>query len=253
MSGCEACNWKIAPVYEAKKLSLTLIKEGRFGYLAECPLCRATWYQSDCCEKPDFLPTQDREMLDRWMAKPLTASEEVLKRLQKIGAGREPFTGVPCVATTLDGRRRDFCQVQFQRHPPLSPDHSKKNTLFIDEVASVEPSEYALSRGIRQAMERGDDTWSPGTSNLVFVGPYLLQTSDRKRKYMFSCTFSYFSDEPYKGKDLILVGKEPLWEEGREHFFGNERIKNVPGMGQVIDYDIRPIQITWIVADPLSA
>lgn len=135
----------------------------RLGTLYRCSACKTPWF-IDAFEKLAW-PIQKRRLslFERWCEGPLLATVEQLAVLKRIGAplqGRHEYPRrieIPCRVRTRDGTVIDPAVIRFQDHPPIEVWPAKLKLSLVDEVASIAPSDHALSLELRNACRQADD------------------------------------------------------------------------------------------------
>jgi hypothetical protein len=148
----------------------------KMGSLWECQICHHKWYLDYSGSTMHQVPKDREEILDRWSAKPLKLSPELLKVLAQIGATPPDIFGnhtneivVPCRVQTKEGVVFDPAIVSFQRLPPI--EYWQKNIHLIDEIETIQASESALPAEVRVATSEADEV-RMGFAPTIVLAPH---------------------------------------------------------------------------------
>ena len=135
---------------------LEFVRALKFGDLYRCGVCDRWWYLDPDSPMMERVPTPRRELLDAWDAKRLSPSGSDLGVMREIGATCSDLYGnergdwnVPCKIRWADGDISDPCVLIVSKRPPIN-DWQRRLALF-EDIASLEPSKYALPREVRLA------------------------------------------------------------------------------------------------------
>ena len=187
--------------------ALTLLAPLKFGKLYACRRCRAQWYLGENGAVASLVEPDKEQRIQAWSSRPLRPSAEMLQALRRIGGtppkGAHEALGVsiPCKCVMKNGEVVDFCLVDFGRDPGLL----YKQARFIDEVAAIEVSRYALSPDVRVA------SYNANEISMSFAPTLIVGRNGQK--FIINWATSFFDAEGVKGSELRL-GKEPI---GRNH------------------------------------
>lgn len=200
-------NWRLAKVGGIKELAgyasgLNIVRKLKFGEHYSCIQCNTNWFLNENNVLMEIIPSSRMDLVEEWNGRELVPSKQIVAELKRIGAtppdvhgNMAEFVQVPCKCLTKDGRVIDFCVVTFQMKPPI--DDHYENVIFIDEVADVSESEYALSPKVRKAS-------SDAREARMGFAPTLVQ-SKRGKRFVLNWTTNFFEMSGIKGKDIVLA------------------------------------------------
>ncbi len=189
---------------------LVLERELRWGAQYFCSICETHTFVEDRKLNAWTIPDRLLGAVDRWNRGPLRPTSEQWKVLHAIGARpyisymSEPFRPtywVPCKVIKHNGKVVDPAWVVFQDHPPVEDVPDRKKFDFVDEIAKVEPSEYALSRKIIIATQNAVDLTGHGTFRTL--------VADRRDGRQFSLVGKpdFLKMKDYKGSNMVFPPK----------------------------------------------
>lgn len=204
----------------------------KYGRLLRCKKCNAFWFISEKNIIMDYISEDHIQLFNEWNNRNLIASNSILNKLKSIGAtppdiygNLNNFVRVPCQCITKSGHKMDFCVVSFQKSPPNHFQLSEGKLLFIDEVADVQESEYALSMKVRTQTSLAEEL-------RYGFSPTPVHTRDGKT-FILNGVTNFFDGYGYKGKDISLLEDNIQFNETESIYYDNSIEK----------------QITWIIAD----
>ncbi len=128
-----------------------------------CTECGAPWYLPGAPQPQHMMliPPACVAQFEAWCEREITCTTSVLEAARAIGATPPSYDDhaddvrIPCKVTTRKGEQIELAVLRFSRLPPIPwmderPQHLPHFRLA-DEIASVEPSRFALSRQVRSA------------------------------------------------------------------------------------------------------
>jgi hypothetical protein len=195
-----AFNWKHRPVSVFERIGNL-----KFGEHYRCKVCGMSWFLDEESRGANMcsIPDEYQPLLPEWNRRPLRPTPEVFEALRRIGGtppeghGRESRSvSVPCRITTKRGERLDFTRVVFQKTPPL---RLETKLFFIDKIASVEPSEYAMSRELRLVTSKAEEL-------RMCFSPTLVEAPNG-RLYVINGWPDFFDLDGVRGADLRLSAR----------------------------------------------
>ena len=152
------------------------------------------------------------ELLQRWGETSFGYSDNFTSEITVIGISQywDSSYVLPCKIELNDGREFDFATVRLSDQPALGDFYiNYENIFFIDEVKSINQSEFALSKDVRSACRSAEE------SRMGFY-PTVV-----KNKFYFEAVltgFSLFFDfNGIKGSDLELANKK--WNDDNKNIF----------------------------------
>lgn len=176
--GCAGCDgsteatafwfdWQLAKRskdrYQKYPKYLRPVRRVKGGDRYVCSECAAPWYLPLAPERQHMMliPPACVPQFEEWCVKEVACTASVLEAARTIGATPPDYDDhsddvrIPCEVTTRMGEKIDLAVLRFSRLPPIPwmderPQHLPQFHLA-DEIASVEPSRFALSRGVRSA------------------------------------------------------------------------------------------------------
>ncbi len=217
--GCPSCdgqrmisfNWRAAlerKGHEIDKYPKFLRRERslKAGFLYRCPVCEARWYLDSREEMMAVVPESRLSLLEEWNVKELFPSVEILKTAQSIGAtpinlygGGSESVCVPCEVLTTGGETFKEAILSFQKAPPIS--HWSSSVRLLDEVVSIRPSEFALSKQVRYATSQAPEI-------RMCFSPTLVQSTSGF-VFVINGQADFMLFEGVKGKDITLSTATP--------------------------------------------
>ena len=217
--GCPHCdgrpvvmfNWKMAHEKKGHEIDkyVTYLQRERplkTGSLYGCPTCDAKWYLDINEEMMWAIPTSRLGLLDEWNRKVLVPPQPLMKQLQRIGATPPDYYGngrryvcIPCVVLTTSGERIERALVSFQPTPPI--EEWRSNVRLLDDVASIEESQFALPREVRAATTNADEV-RMGFAPTAIQGPHGEQ-------FLLNWSVNFFQVGRLKGQNISLSPARP--------------------------------------------
>ncbi len=194
--------WDI-PEHRGYVQALALLAPLKFGKLYACQTCRAQWYLDEKQSLANLVAPDQEQRVREWGSRRLRPSSELSEVLKTIGgvptkeAHEALGVSIPCKCVMKDGEIVDFGLVEFGRDPGLRC----KRVRFIDEIASIQASRYALPPDVRIASYNASEISMSFAPTLV-VGPH-------DQKFVLNWATAFFDAEGVKGEELRL-GREPI-------------------------------------------
>lgn len=204
----------------------------KYGRLLRCKKCFSYWFISGNNIVMEYISENHINVFNEWNKRNLFADNYILKKLMNIGAtppdiygNLKEFVRIPCKCVTKDGQEIDFCIITFQKLPPNYYQLDEGNILFIDEVADVYESEYALSAQVRSKTSLAEEI-------RMCFSPTLVCAPDGK-KFILNGVTNFFDGYGHKGKDITLPPDDIQLSEAECTYY-DENINK---------------RITWVIAD----
>jgi hypothetical protein len=185
------------------------VKELKFGSLVSCPECENIYSKTSYpAAKGTVQLTRvgksELAGVEKWNAAKLTPTKEQLKVLKEIGAtppdaytnGSDTIS-FPCKCILKNKKELDYCYVYFRMQPPLKSNlYGAKSYYLLNEVETILPSEFALSKEVRYATTRANELQMSFAPTVV-LGP-------DKKKYYFNWTNEFIAFKDWVGSDIKL-------------------------------------------------
>ena len=204
----------------------------KYGRLFRCSKCYGYWFISDNNTVMEYVSENHIDTLRKWNKRNLIADKYIFEKLMSIGdtppdiyGNFKEFVRIPCKCVMNGGQEIDFCIVSFQKTPPNYHQLAEGNILFIDEVADVQESEYALSVKVRSKTSLAKEI-------RMCFSPTLVCAPDEK-KFILNGITNFFDGYGYKGKDITLPEDDIQFSE-KECIYYDKNTNR---------------QITWVIAD----
>jgi hypothetical protein len=198
-------NWRYAQERGDDKMRLQVsvirrVRPLKFGYLHQCVECGQFWVLDDQENFIERVRDDLESILFEWDATPLPISKEHLCTLSAIGGtggdrygnGRERIE-IPCAITVRDAAVNDPAVLWITKKPPLA-DYPKMS-LFRD-VASVTPTDYALSLDVRRRTLLAHEVG-------MGYAPTLVESSSGE-KFILNWSPCLFFHDGIKGREIHL-------------------------------------------------
>jgi hypothetical protein len=213
--GCPECdgtryfnfNWESALDASSPQLSkytrfLKLVRPMKRGTLWGCSECNHKWYLDPPGKTMWNIPTVREELVDRWDREVLSPAEGELTALRRIGATPPDIYGnnsdrvlVPCRVLTKSSEVCDPAVVSLQAIPPLET--WPKNVRLIDEIATIDASQYALSAEVRLATADADEL-------RMGFAPTYVEARDGQQ-FCLNWTQHFFIHPQWRASDIRLL------------------------------------------------
>jgi len=206
----EQCNWKwlrspAGRKHFPLKLTLSQRRKLRFGRLLACDDCGQEWFLDESRTMLYLLEKDQLPLFERWSRRALRVPAAIRPKLAAIGAtppdlygNDKEFIWIPCAAKFKKGGWTDLALISLQKIPPVSGLNYKK-TRFLDEVADVRPSAYAVPRDVRAVAAKSEEI-------LNGYQPTFVSTSDGKA-FTLVGTVNFVKYRNVKGRDIRLRGE----------------------------------------------
>lgn len=157
-------------------------------------------------------------MLQEWSDKDLITPNPIKAQLELIGItdNWNKSKVVPCKIVHKNGKTLDFTTVQFSLQPPLGHYYSNYKDIFlIDDLLSIEKSDFALSKEIREAAFKAEERR---------MGFYPTVLKDKYgQKIAVNGPSLFFDANNVKGSELTLANEQ--WNH-KEKYFYEEKVEN---------------------------
>jgi hypothetical protein len=179
--------------------------------MLRCQQCNALWLREDTlldkwCHRITSLDQFD--LVNEWLTVDTTATHLKITA-EQIGTSSVEFSEYPCKATLKTGEIRDICVLtRWTHHPRASwPSMRVSHFLYASQVASIEPSEYAISLTNRIAMRNAMEMEYRDYVHLVFEYSDDLCFRDQgNMKHYFDSNFIRYKN--VKGSDIRFVSQD---------------------------------------------
>jgi hypothetical protein len=172
------------------------------------------------------------DLFKEWNKRNLFANNYIFNKLMDIGVtppdiygNLSEFVRIPCKCVTKRGQEIDYCIVSFQKSPPNYSQLGEGDVLFIDEVANIYESEYALSTQVRTKTSLAEEVGMGFSPTLVYAPDGM--------KFVLNGVTNFFDGYGHKGKDITLLENDIQFSENEIIYYDNSINK----------------KIMWIIAD----
>ena len=190
-------------------LAFKEVKEIKFGSLVSCPECgniytKTAYPVGRGNVQLNKIGKSELASVEKWNEVKLSPTKEQLKVLKEIGAtppdaytnGSDTIT-FPCKVVLKNKKELDYCYLYFRMQPPLKSNlYGAKNYYLLNEVDTILPSEFALSKEVRYATTRANELQMSFAPTVV-IGP-------DKKKYYFNWTNDFLDFNGWKGDEIKL-------------------------------------------------
>ena len=182
----------------------------------QCSICKSSFYKEG--EMFQRFAEGQIETLKEFSKKELELSKKQKSELDLIGLTSD-WSGnmlAPAKVTLKNGEKLDFVTVRVSQQPPIGyyVDHFER-LIFIDEVESIEPSHYGISKEIREKAKDAEEM------RMGFY-PVTLKHSNGKRVVLNGQAL-FFKNGQISGSDLNLDNEN--WNH-REKYIYEDKIDN---------------------------
>lgn len=222
--GCPACDQKtiigfgvnhLADDFDSAIERVEMIGETQ---LYKCKLCQSTFFiLGDFYYK---LFDDQMETLRQFSASDLALTTKQATVLDAIGLTKVSPNSLLAPAKVIDqyGEIFEFAIIQVSNNPPIGyKARSYAKIIFIDDIESIEPSEFAISKVGR------DKVMNAKEARMGFY-PTLFVAKSGKKVVVNGQSF-FFRNESIKGSDLLPIGE--YWNhQNRYTYEGEGGIKN---------------------------
>ena len=204
-------NWRLSSETsqgEFKKYTRTLLEKNplKVGFLFECPTCGQQWYLDGLREMMTVIPRNKTALIEKWNASPLFLSSDLFKKAKSIGATpvhqnstERNYAEVPCKVLTRKGENIDKCLLLFRNGPPL--ESYGRAIGFIQDIADLTPSDYALPFEVRAASSQSKETRTGSALTPV--------ESNQGVRFNLNWAVNFFDKKNIQGKDIHLLMLNP--------------------------------------------
>ncbi len=220
--GCPVCHEKntvgFGTDYLASKFESKISESEKIGITQtyQCSICKSIFYKElNMFQK--FAKGQI-ERLREFIKRDLQLNDTLRSELDSIGLS-EDYAMVklaPARVRLKNGDSYDFATIRVSNDPPIGYDLDLfSKVIFIDEVESIEPSEFGLSKKIR------DKARNALEMRMGFY-PVSLQTRNGERVIINGQTL-FFRNKEIKGAGLIPSNER--WDYSENYIF-EDKIEN---------------------------
>lgn len=203
-------NWDDAKAGDATRAPpaslLTKRQALRWGELLGCEICGRTYFLPDPISDFIYFVSDDQlAWIAEWSRRSLTPTTEMQARIDALAGDVVNASSAPCAAVMTSGKRLDPCVIRLDWDPLIygvfysDPQWCAKRysqVVFLDDVAAIEPSRYALSSAIRTASK---DAPFRGRE----FAPTVVRDRQGGRHAIIESTI-FFSKKGVYGADLTL-------------------------------------------------
>ena len=204
--------------YLESKFISRIEKEQEIGGIEifKCQKCSTQFYK----EGNMFNKIMDGQIdtLKRWTNKTLKTDDSLKKKIDEIGFS-ENWDGskvAPAKILLNNGKEFDFATIRITKTPPIGAFFDNfENLFFIDEVESIDKSQFGLSSEIRNEANKAEER------RMGFY-PTVLKTNDGKR-IVVNGTSLFFNSNGIKGEQLILAKED--WDHRAKYIY-EDKIEN---------------------------
>lgn len=185
------------------------VKEIKFGSLVSCPECGSLYTKTAYpigrgMIQLNKVSKSELAAVEKWNEAKLIPTKEQLDVLKEIGAtppdvytnGTDTIS-FPCKVILKNKKELDYCYLYFRMQPPLESNlYGAKKYFLLNEVETILPSDFALTKEVRFATTRADELRMSFAPTVV-IGP-------DKKKYYFNWTNEFIDFKGWLGKDIKL-------------------------------------------------
>lgn len=189
--------------YLESKFESAIIFDNNVGGIAlyKCEKCRTHFFLSENMYERIF--SGQIELLKKWSEKQLGISSNLKSKIDIIGFSQNWDSSyvLPCKVELKNRKEFDFTTVRFSNQPTLgSYYHNFENIFFVDEIKSIDQSDYALSKDIRLACVTAEE------KRMGFY-PTVVKNKENIEAVVNGISL-FFKSNDVKGSDLELANKE---------------------------------------------
>lgn len=184
------------------------LKNLKIGRLVKCKSCKKIWFVDNSKSQVDTVSQNCLQTIEDWNNKKLEIQTEHLKVLLEIGCtppdhygNLNEFISIPCKCVLNNGQIIENAIVSIQRKPPVGlMYYNQDNFYFIDQVKTIENSEFALPLDVRIETGKACEI-SMGYAPTVVVAP-------NNQIYFINWTTNFFYEDGIKGKDIKIPSEQ---------------------------------------------
>ena len=184
----------------------------------KCKKCETNFHISqNMYEK--ILPGQI-EILKNWNEKSLVCPENLKNEIEKIGFSEDWNLGkvLPSKIELKNGEKYEKTIIKFTSIPPIGYFNNEfKNIFFIDDVESIEKSEFGLSKEIRIESLNAEE-------RRMGFNPTVLRNKN-DIKVVINGISLFFNSENIKGSELELANE--TWDHKKKYIYDNYNQKEI--------------------------
>ena len=220
--GCPVCHEKntvgFGADYLESKFDSRISDSEKIGNIQtyQCLICKSTFYKEG--EMFQRFAEGQIKTLKEFSKKKLILSKKQKSELDLIGLTSDWSGNMlsPAKVTLKNGEKLDFVTVRVSQQPPIGYyfDHFER-LIFIDEVESIEPSHYGISKKIREKAKDAEEM------RMGFY-PVTLKHSNGK-KVVLNGQALFFKNGQISGSDLNLDNEN--WNHREKHIY-EDKINN---------------------------
>ncbi len=182
----------------------------------QCSICKSTFYKEG--EMFQRFADGQMETLKEFSKRKLTLSNKQKSELEAIGLTSDWSMNMlaPAKVTLKNGMQLDFATVRVSKQPPIGyyVDHFKR-LIFIDEIEKIEPSNYGISKEIREKAKDAKE---------MRMGFYPVTLMDNHgKKIVINGQVLFFKNGEISGSDLNLDNE--IWNHKGKYIY-EDKIDN---------------------------
>ncbi len=198
--------------YLESKFESTIIFDNNLGGVAlyKCEKCKTIFFLRENMYERIF--AGQIELLKKWSEKHFETPSNLKVIFDVIGLSQNWDSSyvLPCKVELNNGKEFDFATVRFSNEPTLgSYYHDFENIFFIDEIKSIEQSDYALSKDIRLACMTAEE-------KRMGIYPTVVKNKENIEAIINGISL-FFNSNDIKGSDLELANKE--WDHKDNYIY----------------------------------
>ncbi|GAB5398915.1 MAG: hypothetical protein Aureis2KO_05000 [Aureisphaera sp.] len=220
--GCPVCHEKntvgFGADYLESKFDSRISDSEKIGSIQtyQCSICKSSFYkEGEMFQR--FIDGQI-ETLRVFSKKDLVLTEKLKSELDKIGLTSDWSMNMlaPAKVTLNNGETLDFATVRVSNQPPIGyyVEHFKR-LIFIDEIEKIEPSNYGISKKIREKARDAEE---------MRMGFYPVTVKDSLgKKIVINGQALFFKNGEISGSDLNLDNE--IWNHRKKYIY-EDKIDN---------------------------
>ncbi len=207
--GCPACNKEKTFAFSedliGTRYKANIEKVDAIGTtnLYRCSDCNTDYFK----EKHMYnkLTKNSKELLVKFYKRDLVLNKKLKEQIDQIGITKDWNSDklIPAKIELNNGMVHDFARIRISKNPPMGYYYDLFETvIYIDEVKSINDSEFSLSKEIRDKSKNAEEL------RMSFY-PTVLKTVDNIKVVINSLTL-FFDSQNIKGTELSLANE--LWD-----------------------------------------
>lgn len=223
--GCPACNKEKIFAFSEEligtryKANVEKVETIGTTDLYKCSGCNTDYFK----EKNMYnkLTKNSKELLVEFYNRHLVLNEKLRKQINQIGITDDWNSDklIPAKIELNNGMIHDFARIRISKNPPMGYYFDLFETvIYIDEVKSINKSEFSLSKEVRDKSKNAEEL------RMSFY-PTVLQTAD-KRKIVINSLTLFFDFQNIKGSELSLANE--FWDFKNDNYiYATETLKEI--------------------------